>query len=262
MSEIKLTVKNIGILTADGWTLWSRKCKSVLQSNGLWTYIEGADSMKPADNTKIDDWHHTNDQIVGALCQVIDNSLAQEIKNLTSAHDAWETLKSKTYQNGTISKFNALQNAMRPRFTTPDTANATIADIRDLVEIIYDKTPLTKDEMLITLYQHVMADGDFNWLWKILIGSMTSLTITLTPAEITRHLELEAQEARHHDSTKEGEKLLTTRQKKPKGQRSSTKCTNCQCSGHAIEKCWKECRGSVGGPGPRMVEVSKRQERW
>ena len=55
MSEIKLTVKNVGILTADGWTLWSRKCKSVLQSNGLWMYIEGADSMKPADNTKIND---------------------------------------------------------------------------------------------------------------------------------------------------------------------------------------------------------------
>ena len=162
MSEIKLTAKNVGILTADGWTLWSRKCKSVLWSNGLWTYIEGADSMKPVDNTKIDDWHRTNDRIMGALCQVVDNSLAQEIENLTSAHDAWETLKSKTYQNGAISKFNALQNAMRTRFTMPDTVNATIADIRDLIEIIYDKTPPTKDEMLITLYLHAMADGDFD----------------------------------------------------------------------------------------------------
>ena len=185
MSEIKLTAKNIGILTADGWTLWSRKCKSVLRSNGLWTYIEGADSTKPADNTKIDDWHRTKDRIVGALCQVVDNSLAQEIENLTSAHDAWETLKSKSYQNGTISKFNALQNAMRTRFTLPDTVNAMIADIRDLIEIIYDKAPPTKDEILITLYLHAMADGDFDWLRKILIGSMTSSTITLTPAEIT-----------------------------------------------------------------------------
>ena len=185
MSEIKLTAKNIRILTANGWTLWSRKCKSVLWSNGLWTYIEGADSMKPADKTKIDDWHHMNDRIVGGLCQVVDNSLAQEIKNLTGAHDAWETLKRKTYQNGAISKFNALQNAMRTRFTMPDTVNAMIADIRDLIEIIYDKTPPTKDEMLITLYLHAIADRDFNWLWKILIGSMTSLTIMLTPAEIT-----------------------------------------------------------------------------
>ena len=121
---------------------------------------------------------------MGALCQVVDNSLAQEIENLTSAHDAWETLKSKTYQNGTISKFNALQNAMRTHFTTSDTVNAMLADIRDLTEIIYDKTP-TKDEMLITLCLHSMADGDFDWLQKILIGSMTSSTIMLTPAEIT-----------------------------------------------------------------------------
>ena len=207
-------------------------------------YIEGADSMKPADNTKIDDCHCTNDWIIGALCQVVDNSLAQEIKNLMSAHDAWETLKSKTYQNGTISKFNALQNAMRTHFTTSDIVNAMLADIRDLTEIIYDKTP-TKDEMLITLCLHAMADGDFDWLQKILIGSMTSSTIMLTPAEITRCLELEAQEARHCNSTKEGEKLLTARQKKPKGQQSLTKCMNCQCSGHTIKKCWEEGGGSV-----------------
>ena len=61
MSEIKLTVKNVRILTVDGWTLWSRKYKSVLWSYGLWMYIEGADNMKPMDTAKLDDCHHTND---------------------------------------------------------------------------------------------------------------------------------------------------------------------------------------------------------
>ena len=144
MSEVKLTAKNIGILTTNGWTLWSRKCKSVLQSYGLWTYIEGADDTKPKDTTKFDDWHHMNNRIIGALCQVVDNSLAQEIENLTSEHDAWEKLKSKTYQNGAISKFNALQNAMRTHFTMPDTINTTTADIKDLIEIIYNKAPPPK----------------------------------------------------------------------------------------------------------------------
>ena len=141
----------------------------MLQSYGLWTYIEGADDMKPKDTTKFDDWHRTNDWIIGALCQVVDNSLAQEIENLTSTHDAWEKLKSKTYQNGAISKFNALQNAMRTCFTMPDTINTTIADIKNLIEIIYDKAPPTKDEMLIALLLHAMVDGDFNWLQKLLI---------------------------------------------------------------------------------------------
>ena len=108
MAEIKLTTKNVGILTANGRTLWSRKCKSVLRGYGLWTYIEGPDSQTPTDITKIDDWIRINDRIVGALCQVVDNSLSQEIKNLTTAKEAWECLKGKTYQSDVISKFNAL----------------------------------------------------------------------------------------------------------------------------------------------------------
>ena len=75
-------------------------------------YIEGTNSTKLADASKVSDWVEMNDCIVGALCQVVDNSLAQEIEILMSTHDAWERLKSKTYQSGIISKFNTLQNAM------------------------------------------------------------------------------------------------------------------------------------------------------
>ena len=75
-------------------------------------YIKGTNSTKPADAAKVSDWVETNDHIVGTLCQVVNNSLAQGIENLMNAHDAWERLKSKTYQSGIISKFNTLQNAM------------------------------------------------------------------------------------------------------------------------------------------------------
>lgn len=102
MSEIKLNTKNVGMLTADRWTLWSRKCESVLWGYGLWTYIERPDSTSPKDSTKFDDWTRMNDQIVGALCQVVDNSLSQEIENLTAAREPWERLKGKTYQSGVI----------------------------------------------------------------------------------------------------------------------------------------------------------------
>ena len=63
-----------------------------------------------------------------------------------------------------ISKFNALQTAMRTRFTTPESVNSTISELKDLADVIYDTKPPTKDEMLITLYLHVMVDGNFNWL--------------------------------------------------------------------------------------------------
>ena len=127
-----------------------------------------------------------------------------------------------------ISKFNTLQTAMRTRFTTPESVNSTISELKDFADVIYNTKPPTKDEMLITLYLHVMADGDFDWLRKIMVGSMTSSSMKLSPDEITRRLELEAQEARHRDSIKEGEKLLAAKQKRMKGQHSSTKCTNCQ----------------------------------
>ena len=143
------------------------------------------------------------------MSSCLTNSLSQEIKNLTTAKEAWECLKGKTYQSGVISKFNALQTAMHTHFTTPDTVNATITDMKNLIEIIYDKQPPTKDEMLVTLYLHAMANGQFDWLCKLMIGSMTSSSLNLTPDDITHQLEIEAQEARHHDSIKEGEKLLS-----------------------------------------------------
>ena len=139
MNDIKLNTKNVGTLTSDGWTIWSRKCKSVLQAYGLWTYIKGPNTQPPTDTMKLAEWIHINDHIVGALCQVVDNSLSQEIENLTMEHDAWEHLKMKTYQSGIISKFNALQTAMCTHFTMPDSIHSTIADMKDLTEIIYDK---------------------------------------------------------------------------------------------------------------------------
>ena len=56
-----------------------------------------------------------------------------------------------------------------------------------------------------------MADSEFDWLWKLMIGNMTSSSQTLTPDEITHQLEIETQEACHQDSIKEGEKLLEAR---------------------------------------------------
>ena len=79
MAELKL--KGVGLLTTDGWTIWSRKCKSILWSYGLWNYIEGPDSQLLTDTTKVDEWHRINDRVVGALCLVVENSLLQEIEN-------------------------------------------------------------------------------------------------------------------------------------------------------------------------------------
>ena len=144
-----------------------------------------------------------------------------------------------------ISKFNALQTAMCTLFIMPHSMTSTIADIKNLIEVIYDKQVPMKDKMAITLYLHAMADGDFGWLCKIMIGSMTSNSMTLKPDKITCHLEIKAQGACHCDSMKEGEKLIAAKQKKSGRSGSSMKCMNCQQSGHTIKKCWEDGGGSA-----------------
>ena len=163
MAETKL--KGVGLLTADRWTIWSWKCKSILQSYGLWTYIEGPDSQLLTDAIKVDEWYHINDCIVSPLCLVVENSLLQKIKKLITAREARECLKRKTYQSCIILKFNALQTTMHTCFIMPESVNSTIAKLKDLADVIYDTKPSTKDEILITLYLHAMVDGNFDWLW-------------------------------------------------------------------------------------------------
>ena len=109
----------------------------------------------------------------------------QEIEKLTTAQKAWECLKSKTYQSGKILKFNALQTAMCTHFIIPEFVNSTITELKDLADVICNTKLSTKDEILITLYFHAMADGDFDWLWKIMVGRMTSSSMKVSPDEIT-----------------------------------------------------------------------------
>ena len=61
-----------------------------------------------------------------------------------------------------ISKFNAFQTAICTYFTMPDSVNSTIAELKDLADVIYDIKLLTKDEIPITLYLHAMMDSDFS----------------------------------------------------------------------------------------------------
>ena len=203
-----------------------------------------------------------NDLIVGTICQVVDNALSQEMENLTMAYEAWNKLKGKMYRSDVISKFNALHTAMRTCFTTPNTVTATIANIKDLIEIIYDRTAPTKEEMLITLYLYAMADDEFDWLCKLMIGNMTLTSLTITPDEITCRLEMEAQEARHCDSTKEGKKLLMVQQKKQQSHKPSMKCTHCQRSGDTVEKCWEEGGGSAGQAPDWWKSIKDKKDGW
>ena len=61
MAELKL--KGVGLLTTDGWTIWSQKCKSILRSYSLWNYIEGPDNQLLTEAMKVNEWYQINDHI-------------------------------------------------------------------------------------------------------------------------------------------------------------------------------------------------------
>jgi hypothetical protein len=73
MTDVKM--KNIGVLKAGKWQLWSSEYKASLRSQGLWSYIEGLNSKKPEDAKIFTHWSDTNDCIIGTLCQIVDYPL-------------------------------------------------------------------------------------------------------------------------------------------------------------------------------------------
>jgi hypothetical protein len=136
-----------------------------------------------------------------------------------TACKAWEFLKTETYQHGIISKMNALQTAIRIQFTSHDSFDNTINELKDQLAIIYDQKPLT-EEWLIVLLLQALSDGDFEWLHKNLIELMTTSTTSLTSDDIIAHLEAEFQD---NDNKRAQETAFTTQ-------------PPCNCCGSIISK--------------------------
>ena len=254
MTDIRLTEKNVGILTIDTWPQWSRRCKAALRAGKVWTYIEGYKRDAPTEKGEILGWAETNDQIVGALCQVVEDSLAQEIEHFTSASKAWQHLKMKTYNTGTHSKFNALQSAMRLRIDNTNSVSTVITELKDYMEVIYSDEAPTKDEWMAGILLHSMNNGDFENLRKILMVSSS----TLTSADIIQRLEAEARETRHREQIKNGDTILAAKQKTRNNK--PVKCTNCNKTSHTVEKCWEKGGGSEG-KGPEWWKEAKERRR-
>ena len=103
------------------WSMWCIRCLwkwvwvvfyitgDVYAGNLIDTYKKCPSRLQPLDIPwrtwqSSSNWHWenrqldlNNDQIIRVLCQVLNNSLSQEIENLTTAKDDLDNLKGKTY---------------------------------------------------------------------------------------------------------------------------------------------------------------------
>jgi gag-polypeptide of LTR copia-type len=256
MTHARLTEKTVGVLTMGTWPKWSRKCKAILRADAMWAYVEGGKTQPPpaSDAANLKDWNGMNHRIIRALCQVVEDSLAQEIERYTSASDAWTYLKTKTYQSCPNFKPHALQNAMRLRFSTAASASLVLTELKDYTEAIYSDEAPTKDEWTVGILLHAMSNSDFDSLWKILMASSS----TLTPSDIIERIEAEAQETRHRESMKIDDTILAAKPKQIKNHKSVI-CSNCDKAGHTFEKCWEK-GGGCEGKAPDWWKTAKEKQ--
>ncbi len=146
----------------------------------------------PMELQELKDWHVVNDCIIGALCGIVEDVLLQDLEKLTTAKAAWTYLKWKTHQGGIVSKLTALQGAVRTRYTTPTSILSTIAEIRDLMTTVYDEGAPTQEEWTTVILLQALADGEFEWLHKQFVTSLTNQGSQLTSNDIIKCLEAEA----------------------------------------------------------------------
>jgi hypothetical protein len=105
----------------------------------MWSYIDLPSSNPPENSMELIAWTNVNDCIVSTPCGIIEDSLVQEVKNLTTVKEVWSYLKSKTHQGGIISKLTTLQGAIHICFTSATSINPTLTDIKDLIANLYDE---------------------------------------------------------------------------------------------------------------------------
>ena len=124
-------------------------CRAALKYNGLWNLIEGHHTTPPSDATAKEDWLDKNERVIGALCQLIDTSLIDNVESQKTPKAAWDSLKKKTHQGGIMTKLSALQAILATQFAEPSIFNTTITEIKDHNATIFDDTPPTQEEWTI-----------------------------------------------------------------------------------------------------------------
>jgi hypothetical protein len=263
MCNYKLSVKEIGILKEGKWPQWLRKVKGALRSHRMWSNIEGSLSTPPKSAIKVITWESMNDHIIGALCGVIEDSLVQEVKKLTTVKEAWTYLKSKVHQGGIILKLTALQSAICTCITSATSINLTLTNIKDLIANIYNEGTLTCEEWTIVILLQVLVEGEFDWLRKQFITVMTRKDSNLTLDDIIKRLEAEVCEAWANKVLRSQEAAMVAKMKKalPTPLKSKPKCLNFSAKGHSFEMCWEKGGGAEGKAPNWWKELKSKKSR-
>jgi len=138
-----------------------------------------------------------NDQIVRALGTAVEASLQRELETITNAKAAWDKLKEKTHVKGIIAKLEALTSTIRNCITSSIPTSTTITEIKDALTSVFEGSAPMQEEWPVILLLNTLADGEYDWLQKDLLGFMTNSKIQVSADDIVEHIEMEHCEKTH-----------------------------------------------------------------
>lgn len=111
-TSIKL--EKFDALTEETYETWARTAKANLIVGGYWPFFAG---QRPKPKYGYEDWERFNLQLVAYLQTRMHPTLQHHLDDVQTAEGAWETLKSKFREKGTVGQLNLLRTVLHTRFT-------------------------------------------------------------------------------------------------------------------------------------------------
>ena len=163
---------------------------------------------------------------------------------ISNAKLAWDRLKEKMHAKGIIAKLEALTSAIQGHITSSIPASTTITEIKDALTSVFEGSVPTQEEWLVMLLLNALADGEYDWLQKDLLGFMMNSKIQVSAEDIIECIETEHCKKIHTQASDTAMMAKLKIRYKPKH-----KCSVCGRSGHNNDKCW-EAGGGCKGKAP------------
>src|SRR6266481_7751162 len=101
-------------LTEDTYEIWACTVKANLVVGSYWPFFCG---KTPRPQTNAVDWDRFNCQLVAGLQMHMHPTLQHHLNNIDTAEKAWNILKEKFRERGTVGQLNLLRTALCTRFT-------------------------------------------------------------------------------------------------------------------------------------------------
>jgi gag-polypeptide of LTR copia-type len=237
-------------LTEDTYETTAQTARANLVVGGYWPFFSG---KRPKPKEGYEDWERFNLQLVAYLQTRMHPTLQHHLDDVETAEKAWEKLREKFREKGTVGQLNLLWTVLRTRFSksSPKAITESIHELNGGINRLVEIGVPTREEWKAMFFLHALGDdGEFEMMRETLETLLAA--DSLTSQKIIDRLGHEAQRLRGQAEEKTAQEAVfaaRTAQPKTKTKKSKTGCSNCGYTNHTLEKCFRP-----GGPMNKQKE--------